>query len=96
MGRRSALGALVIGTALLGPKAGEGGGRIVFEGPPGALVRVATATGLVLALEVERVRWAGKGTTETRQVVDAGTAKASPRGAAGKAPRARRGKAKER
>ncbi len=41
----------------LGPEAREAGGRIVFEGPPGALVSVVTATGLVLAREVERVRW---------------------------------------
>ena len=81
----------------LGPEAGEAGGRIVFEGPPSALARAATATGFVLAREVERVRGAGK-VAETRgdQVVDTGTAKVRPRrtapGKVAAAPRARRGK----
>jgi ABC-type multidrug transport system ATPase subunit len=90
----------------LGPEAGEAGGRIVFEGPPSALARAATATGVVLAREVERVLGAGKGDTDMRgpsgaAVADAVTpvtAKASPRRASGKVaaePRARRGKAKE-
>ncbi len=45
----------------LGPEVGGAGGRIVFEGPPRALARASTATGLVLAREVERVRGAGPG-----------------------------------
>jgi hypothetical protein len=40
----------------LGP---EAGGCIVFEGPPSA--GATTATGLVLAREIERVRGAGRG-----------------------------------
>jgi len=44
----------------LGPEGGEAGGRIVFEGPPSAIARASTATGFVLAREVERVRGAGK------------------------------------
>jgi excinuclease ABC subunit A len=41
----------------LGPEAGEAGGRIVFEGPPSALARAWTATGIVLA----RGSWGGEG-----------------------------------
>jgi excinuclease ABC subunit A len=67
----------------LGPEAGEGGGRIVFEGPPSALARASTATGFVLAREVERVRGAGK----VVAAKEAGKVRAEPR--------ARRGKAKD-